>query len=127
MVHVWHSDIHPTGEAYVKFIYEDGSSDKIIFHGNGCNEFKKADGEWTGGLGVGEHSETVMSELGLAKQYRIECTKTEGQNTWEYESLSGGLQQIELEDSAEWGGLRDVTITYKEPEKFGVPKIYGGA
>lgn len=54
--------------------------------------------------------------MGLpTNSYKIECLRTDGRNTWVFKTmdLSKGLIGIDIEDNADWGGLRGVYVIVK--------------
>jgi hypothetical protein len=110
-----HVDVHradPVNKnGSITFKYQDGTSHKFTFVGNGGLRFRKADGTFGPNLGVGNVSVPVLAGMGLSlNSYVIECLRTTGRNTWLFTplQLSKGLVGIRMSDNADWGGLRGV-------------------
>ena len=115
-IRVGHADVHGAGYASITLTYYDNTVDTITLRGNGGNnQFKDAAGNWMDQTyGVSILSKTVKDNMGLQKEYRIECTSTTGTNTWEYETLSGEIKSVSFAEDSGWSGLKEVTMTYSD-------------
>lgn len=116
-IHIEHVDVHrgdpANRNAYITFKYQGGTEHKFTFVGNGGLRFRKEDGSFGPGVGVGNVSPVVLTGMGLpTNSYKIECTRTEGRNTWHFKplQLANGLVGIVLSDNADWGGLRGLYV-----------------
>ena len=92
-ININHSDVHNSGNAFIKYTYNDGTIDDFKFFGNGgirlCDPTTSSFS--TTNYAVGVHSADFMSIANTNKQYYVECTSVTGINSWTFKSLNTGL------------------------------------
>ena len=112
-ININHSDVHNSGNAFIKYTYNDGTIDEFKFFGNGGIRLwdPTTSSFSTTNYAVGVHSADFMSIANTNKQYYVECTSVTGVNSWTFKSLNTGLVNIELNENSSWTGLNSVSIT----------------
>lgn len=116
VVHIGHSDVHPAGSASIKFNYADSQSDTFRFRGNGGNQFDMGKNQWSAHKHTGLYTtgnEPFLKDM--KKSYEVENLQHAGQNVWQYRPQESGVTSIELQENANWAGLKNVDIAYCRP------------